>query len=113
MPPPDNDNPLVEALPPAVRAAVQAQDMQALDQALRQMPRDEAEALARWLVIAGILVKGTEPDRVADPRLANYPPAVAQALSSGNPDAVYAALAELPNEQADRLYEQLKQEGLL
>jgi hypothetical protein len=38
---------------------------------------------------------------------------VAAALSSGNVDAIYAALAELPTDEADRLFEQLQQQGLL
>ena len=121
---PNKLNPLVEALPPAVRAAVVAQDIQALDLALRQMPRDEAQALARWLVTAGILEERGEDDLDREqeqayrtienrPSASAWPPAVAKALASGNTDRVYEALAELLPEDADRLYMQLKEQGLL
>jgi hypothetical protein len=114
----EDSNPFMDALPPDVRAAVLAQDTEALEAALRQMPYGEAEALARWLLVAGVLEPGdgqdAAPALAPKPRpFANYPPKVAAALASGNVDAVYAALAELMPEQADRLYEQLKQEGLL
>ena len=118
----DNRNPLVEALPPAVRAAVQAQDIQALDLALRQMPTAEAEALARWLVTAGILEERTGADLDDEQRAAYrefgerspaWPPTVAKALASGNRDAVFEALADLPPEVADPLYVQLQEQGLL
>ncbi len=109
----DDGNPFFDALPPAVRAAIEAQDVQALDLALRAMPRDEAEALARWLVIAGVLVQRSEVELDAEQRAAYYPPAVAAALASGDADAIFAALAELPEDEADRLYEQLHEKGLL
>jgi len=118
----DKLNPLVEALPPAVRAAVLAQDIQALDLALRQMPRDEGEALARWLVTAGILEERTDNDLdreqaraygTPEQQPAPWPPAVTRALAAGNTDRVYEALAELMPEEADRLYAQLKEQGLL
>jgi hypothetical protein len=109
----EEDNPILDALPPAVRAAVEAQDIQALDLALRRMPREEAEALAHWLAVAGILVQRQPGELDAEQRRAYWPPAVANALASGNTDAVYAALAELPPEQADKLYAQLQQQGLL
>jgi hypothetical protein len=114
----ESSNPLVESLPPAVRAAVLAQDEQALERALLQMPRAEAEALAKWLVVAGILVQSTGAEvNVEQPAVVQYPPAVAAALAAaradGNLDHVYEALAELPNEEADRLYALLQQQGLL
>ena len=106
-------NPILDALPPAVRAAVEAQDMPALDLALGQMPRAEAEGLAHWLVVTGILVEHQPGALAAERPQSDYPPAVAKALASGNTDAVYNALAELPPEQADKLYAQLQQQGLL
>ena len=118
----DDRNPLVEALPWAVRAAVLAEDIQALDLALRQMPKDEAEELARWLVTAGILVQRSEGEldkeqedayREIEQPPAAWPPSVATALATGNTDKVYEALAELLPEEADRLYAQLKEQGLL
>ena len=116
---PQTSNPFLDALPPAVRAAIQAQDEQALEQALRQMPRPEAEALARWLVVAGVLVEG-QPDHAAPSPQAPpaspasaWPPTVAQALATGNRDRVYEALADLPPEVADPLYIQLQEQGLL
>src|SRR5579859_1089910 len=114
----ESNNPLVESPPPAVRAAVLAQDEQALEQALLQMPRAEAEALAKWLVVAGILVQSTGAQvNVEQPAVVQYPPGVAAALAAaradGNLDHVYEALAELPNEEADRLYALLQQQGLL
>ena len=108
-----SDNPFMASLPPGVRAALHAQDVQALDLALRQLPRDEAEALARWLVAAGVLVQRTDGDLDQEQRAAQWPPTVAVALASGNPDAVYAALADLPPEEADRIFAQLQQQGLL
>ncbi len=107
------DNVYSGTLPPAVSAALKAQDIQALDLALRQMPRDEAEALAGWMASVGLLVERTEADLDQEQRSAYYPPAVAQALASGNVDAIYAALSELPPDEADRLYERLQQQGLL
>jgi Cdc37 C terminal domain len=118
----ENRNPLVEALPLAVHAALMAQDIQALDLALREMPKDEAEALARWLVTAGILEQRTEADldieqheayRTIEQQPAAWPASVAAALASGNTDAVYEALAELLPEEADRLYALLQEQGLL
>jgi len=113
----DSSNPLVESLPPAVRAAVLAQDEQALQRALLQMPRAEAEALAKWLVVAGILVQSTGAAVDVEQRPVQYPPGVAAALAAaradGNLDHVYEALAELPNDEADRLYALLQQQGLL
>ncbi len=100
-------------LPPAVAVALMTQDIQALDLALRQMPRDEAEALAGWMVSVGLLVERTQADLDREQLAAYYPPAVAAALASGNVDDVYAALSELPPDEADRLYEQLQQQGLL
>jgi hypothetical protein len=100
-------------LPPAVAAALEAQDIQALDLALRQMPRDEAEALAGWMVSVGLLVERTQADLDREQLSAYYPPGVAAALASGNVDEVYAALSELPPDVADRVYEQLQQQGLL
>jgi hypothetical protein len=128
MSPADEINPLVEALPPAVRAAVLAQDNAALVAALRQMPRAEAEALARWLLKAGILEERgkASPDIVEDaplpsvaapsaapPPASPWPATVARALASGNRDAVFEALADLPPEIADALYVQLQEQGLL
>ena len=119
---PDNRNPLVEALPLAVRAALLAEDIQALDLALRQMPTDEAEALAGWMVSVGILKQRSDDDldveqeqayQALEPHSAAWPPAVARALASGNRDAVFEALAELPPEVADALYVQLQEQGLL
>lgn len=113
----EGDDSFFDTLPPAVSAALQEQDIQALDLALRQMPRDEAEALARWLVKAGVLVQRSKADLDSEQRSARsspaYPPAVAAALESGNIDAVYSALSELPPDQADRLFESLQQQGLL
>lgn len=109
----DDDGTFLDSLPPAISAAVKAQDIQALDLALRQMPRREAEAMTAWLVKAGILVQRSEADLEREQWAAYYPPNVVSALDSGNIDAVYAALAELPPEEADRLYELLQQQGLL
>ena len=128
-----DSNPFMDALPPAVRAAIEAHDTRALEAALRQMPYAEAEGWAQWLLTAGVLEEGTpdepaqpstpaepEPARsnqlaqsATDPRFAGYPPAVAAALATGNVDAIYAALAELLPAHADRLFEKLKQDGLL
>jgi Cdc37 C terminal domain len=120
---PDDDNPLIEQLPLAVRAALLAEDIQALDLALRAMPRDEAEELLRWMLEAGILKerKDDELDREqraaygasAPPQPGAWPPTVERALESGNIDAVYRALAELPPETADRIYAELQAQGLL
>ena len=114
---PDDQSSFLDSLPPGVRAALQAQDMQALDLALHQLPSDEAEALVRWLVLAGVLVKRTEADLDVEQRTALLPPVVAAALAraqaTGNTDVVYEALATLPPEEADRLYGQLQEQGLL
>ena len=118
-----DSNPFLDALPPAVRAAVLAKNDDALEQALLQMPRDEAEALARWLVLAGVLEKAGPEQRAAPeprpqtptptPAPSPWPAAVARALATGNPDRVYEALADLPPALADQLYVQLKEQGLL
>ena len=117
MPAPDDRNSFLASLPPGVRAALEAQDVQALDLALHQLPTDEAEALVRWLVMAGVLVKQTEADLEVEQRTAFLPPvvaaALAQAQASGNTDVVYEALATLPPEEADQLYMQLQEQGLL
>ena len=64
-----DSNPFLDALPPAVRDAILARDNQSLEQALLQMPRDEAEALARWLVLGGVLEKASPEQRaVPQPR---------------------------------------------
>ena len=116
---PQTGNPFMDALPPAVRAAILAQDEHALEQALLQMPRPEAEALARWLVVAGVLVEG-RPDHAAPAPTpapaapaSPWPPTVARALATGNRDRVYEALADLPPEMADQLFVQLQAQGLL
>lgn len=118
----DDDNPFVAAMPMAVKAALLAQDVQALDLALRQMPRDEAEEIMRGLMQAGILVQRNEEAledeqgqayRALEPHPSDWPPAVAKALATGNIDRIYEALAELMPEEADRLYLQLKDQGLL
>ena len=107
-------DPFLDNLPPAVRAAIQARDDAALERALLQMPRDEAEALARWLVVAGVLQKATPEQRAAPPPAQSpWPPTVARALATGNRDRVYEALADLPPEVADQLYIQLQEQGLL
>jgi len=116
-------NPFMDALPPAVRAAILAHDEQALEKALQQMPGPEAEGLARWLVIAGVLVEGqpdnAQPVQPPAPQTAPaapaspWPPAVARALATGNRDRVYEALADLPPELADALYVKLQEQGLL
>jgi hypothetical protein len=108
---PNDSNEFMASLPRAVRAALEAQDVQALDLALRALPRDEAEALGRWLVVSGVLVERTEAEVDLEQRFAYLRPAVARAVTSGNTDAVYAALAALPAEHADRLYTQLQQQG--
>jgi acetyl esterase/lipase len=108
---PNDSNDFMASLPPAVRAALEAQDVQALALALCALPRDEAEALARRLVVAGVLVERAEAEVDLGHRFAYLPPAVARAVTSGNTDAVYAALAALPAEHADRLYTQLQQQG--
>jgi len=112
-------NPFLDALPPAVRAAILAHDEQALEKALQQMPGPEAEGLARWLVIAGVLVEGqpdnaqpVQPSASAAPA-SPWPPAVARALATGNRDRVFEALADLPPEMADALYVKLQEQGLL
>ena len=119
---PEESNPLIDALPFAVRAALLAEDIQALDLALRQMPRDEAEALAAWLVQAGILRQRVDAEldreqeqayQTVEQQPADWPPSVARALATGNTDKVYEALAELLSEEADRLYAQLHEQGLL
>jgi hypothetical protein len=119
---PKDNNPFLDALPPDVRAALLAQDVNALEAALRQMPYHEAEALTRWLVVAGVLEPGegqnappasSDAPMVETRPFAEYPPGVAAALVSGNVDAIYAALAELMPDHADRVYAQLKQQGLL
>ena len=112
---PESD-PFLDALPPAVRAAILARDNDALERALLQMPRDEAEALARWLVVAGVLQKASPEQRAAPPGPAAqspWPATVARALATGNRDRVYEALADLPPEVADQLYLQLQEQGLL
>jgi hypothetical protein len=116
MPAPDDQSSFLASLPAAVRAALQAQDVQALDLALRQMPSDKAEALARWLLMAGVLVKRTEADLEVEQRTAFLPPVVAAALAqaqASDTDVLYEALATLPPDEADRLYAQLQEQGML
>jgi hypothetical protein len=71
---PNDSNEFMASLPRAVRAALEAQDVQALDLALRALPRDEAEALGRWLVVAGVLVERTEAEVDLEQRFAYYLP---------------------------------------
>ncbi len=94
MPAPDDQSSFLASLPAAVRAALQAQDVQALDLALRQMPSDEVEQRTAFL-----------PPVVAA--------ALAQAQANGNTDVVYEAPATLPPDEADRLYAQLQEQGML
>jgi hypothetical protein len=112
-PPPEANKVDSSALPPDVIAARLAQDIQGLDLALRQMPRDEAKALAGWMVSVGLLVERTEADLDQEQFAGYLPPAVAVALASGNVDATCAALSELPLSEASRLCERLQQQGLL
>jgi hypothetical protein len=85
---PNDPTEFMASLAPAVRAALEAQDVQALDLALRALPRDEAEALGRWLVVSGVLVERTEAEVDLEQRFAYLPPAVAQAVTSGNTGSV-------------------------
>ena len=65
------------------------------------------------MVSVGLLVERTDADLDREQFSAYYPPTVAAALASGNVDAVYAALSELPIDEGDRLFERLRQQGLL
>jgi ABC-type phosphate/phosphonate transport system substrate-binding protein len=115
MPEPDEREQFLASLPVPVRLALKAQNAQALETALLRMPPDEAEALMRWLVAAGVVRVTDEPATRPETErpMPDLPPAVAEALASGNTDAVYAALAEMPPDQADKIFENLRQQGLL
>lgn len=74
MPLPDTQRQLLAGLPPAVRAALEDQDVQAFDLTLRAMPIDQAADLLRQLVAAGLVAARTQAELDWEQRLAYTPP---------------------------------------
>jgi tetratricopeptide (TPR) repeat protein len=104
------------SMPPAVRAAIEQEDVEALQAALQQLPEQEAESVMQQLRDAGIISGSSGPDAEVQRRrevLASMSPAIQSAIEQGDVEALQAALQQLPEQEAESVMQQLRDAGII
>jgi hypothetical protein len=107
---------LVSELPPAVRQGLSDQDVQAINEALDELPPTQAQAIVQELLDTGMVSQPAATTAPATPEEAGegvLPPAVTAALEAEDIDALQAALDTLPEDEAQAVLDRLAEAGVI
>jgi DNA-directed RNA polymerase specialized sigma24 family protein len=107
---------LVSELPPAVRQGLSDQDVQAINDALEELPPTQAQAIVQELLDSGMVSQPAATPTPADlPEAGEWvlPPAITAALEAEDVDALQAALDALPEEEAQAVLDRLAEAGVV
>ncbi|MEW6755424.1 MAG: hypothetical protein AB1505_31260, partial [Candidatus Latescibacterota bacterium] len=102
------------AVPPEVRAAIEAEDVPGLQAALAKLPPEQRQAIVRQLEEAGVIgVADGGRDEARQAALASVPPDVRAAIEAGDVAALQAALDKLPPDSRQAIVRQLQESGVI
>jgi DNA-directed RNA polymerase specialized sigma24 family protein len=107
---------LVSELPAAVRQGLSDQDVQAINDALEELPPAQAQAIVQELLDTGMV---SQPVAASEPAVAEeaggwvLPSAITAALETEDVEALQAALDALPEAEAQAVLDRLAEVGVI
>lgn len=101
----------VSELPAAVRQGLSDRDVEAINEALAELPPAEAQAIVQELLEMGMVSQPAEDISQGEEMV--LPPAIVAALEAEDAEALQAALDALPENEAKLVLDQLQAAGVI